>query len=132
MEGGCHCGAIKFKTKKNPFWVGACYCIDCRKVSGSPNTIFAGYHETDIEIVKGTPKEYQSSENVVRTFCGECSSPYSYGYIGIDKTNNDFGKIFIPIGIFNDPSLFKINKHIWVSQKIPQIQIHDNIPQREK
>ena len=123
-KGGCHCGAIKFKTAKDPFWVGACYCIDCRKISGSPYTVFAGYDKKDIDI-SGTPKNYASSEKVIRSFCEICGSPFAY----IDTTSPD--KIFIPVGVFDDPSSFKIEKHIWVSQKLPWVSIHDDLPQED-
>lgn len=123
MEGGCHCKAIKFSVNKDPFWVGACYCIDCRKISGAPYTVFAGYNKEDV-VVKGNTQIYSSSGKVDRSFCGICSSPFAYIY----KDSPD--KLFVPIGIFDDPSNFKIQEHIWVSQKLPWIIIHDDLPQK--
>lgn len=123
MEGGCHCGAIRFKATKDPYWVGACYCIDCRKISGSPYTVFAGYDENVVTLSQGTPKNYASSEKVIRSFCDTCGSPFAYTY---KETPN---KLFIPIGVFDDPSSFVLQKHIWVSQKLPWISIHDDLPQ---
>ncbi len=125
MEGGCHCGKIRFKTRTDPYWVGACYCKDCRKISGSPYTVFAGYKEGDVEILQGTPTKYASSEKVTRSFCESCSSPFAYTYS--EKPNEPF----IPVGVFDDPSSFKLQKHIWVSQKIPWVIIHDDLPQEE-
>ena len=43
MKGGCHCGAIRFEVKGKPSWVGACHCVDCRKIRGSPFLVFAEY-----------------------------------------------------------------------------------------
>lgn len=128
MEGGCHCGAIRFQVTEKPFWIGACYCIDCRKISGSPYTVFAGYNKKSVELLQGTPKEYASSEHVRRSFCEVCGSPFSYVYIGTDENNS----VFIPVGIFDDPNDLKTQEHIWVSQKLPWISIHDDLPQREK
>ena len=123
MEGGCHCKRIRFKTASDPFWVGACYCIDCRKISGSPYTVFAGYEKNDIEMKGDIPKDYDSSEKVIRSFCGRCSSPFTYRY----KDSPD--KLFLPIGIFDHDETFIIQTHIWVSQKLPWIIIHDDMPQ---
>ena len=125
LKGGCHCGAIRFVASKNPYWVGACYCVDCRKISGSPYTVFAGYKVGDIVLTQGSPKSYASSEKVIRSFCEKCSSPFSYVY----KTKPD--EPFIPVGVFDDPANFKLQKHIWVSQKLPWINIHDDLPQDE-
>lgn len=90
MEGGCHCGSIRFRVSGTPSWLGACYCVDCRKVSGTPYTVFACYDKHSVELLRGAPKEYASSPNVRRSFCGECSSPLAYRYVDMsteDKTS---------------------------------------------
>ena len=125
MKGGCHCGAIRFETTADPYWVGACYCVDCRKISGSPYTVFAGYKSGDIVITKGHSKTYASSQKVIRSFCESCGSPFSYVY------KSQPSEPFIPIGVFDDPTDFKLQRHIWVSQKLPWITIHDDLPQKE-
>ena len=127
MEGGCYCKAIRFKVAGEALWVGVCYCVDCRKISGSPYIVFAGYKKENVEIVQGTPHDYASSENVRRSFCTTCSSPFSYRYVNVEEN----GWLFIPVGVFDDPSDFKITKHIWVSQKLPWIQISDSATQEQ-
>ena len=123
MEGGCHCKAIRFKVMGKPFWIGACYCVDCRKISGSPYTVFAGYKSKNVEILKGTPKEYASSEKVRRSFCEICGSPFAYTYI---QESHGSGKIFIPVGVFDDPRGFAPKKHVWVGQKLPWVHISED------
>lgn len=123
MDGGCHCKAIRFKTEKDPFWVGACYCIDCRKISGAPYIVWAGYETEAVKIIQGIPKKYSSSEQVHRSFCEYCSSPFAYQY------KNKTEKIFIPIGIFDNAENFKLEKHIWTSQKLSWVHITDDVPQ---
>ena len=125
MEGGCHCKSIRFKTEKDAFWVGACYCIDCRKISGAPYVVWAGYETNLVNILRGNPKIYKSSELVNRSFCENCGSPFSYQYI--DKQE----KIFIPVGIFDKAEAFELKKHIWVSQKLPWVHITDDLPQED-
>ena len=125
MEASCHCKALRLKTEKDPFWVGACYCIDCRKVSGAPYIVWAGYEMDGVKIYHGMPKTYSSSEKVTRSFCGDCGSPFSYQY------NSKPEKIFIPIGIFDDAENFKLEKHIWVSQKLPWVHITDDLLQSD-
>jgi len=127
MKGGCYCKAIRFKVTGEPLWVGVCYCVDCRKISGSPYIVFAGYKKENVKILQGTPHDYASSKNVRRSFCTTCSSPFSYRYVNAEKD----GWLFIPIGVFDDPSGFTITKHIWVSQKLPWICISDSAPQEQ-
>lgn len=121
-EGGCHCKAIRFKIETEPFWVGACYCVDCRKISGAPYVVWAGYETKAVTMLQGTPKVYSSSEHVNRSFCENCGSTFSYQY----KEQTE--KIFIPIGAFDDARYFKLEKHVWTSQKLPWIHIIDDLP----
>ena len=116
MKGGCHCGAIRFETKGKPMWVGACHCVDCKKISGSAYMAFVGHKIKDFKIPKGKPKVYKSSKNVQRSFCEKCGSPISY------ISSHDKGMIFIPIGVFDNPKKFKIREHIWKSQKLPWVK----------
>ena len=126
MEGGCHCGAIRFKTTTQPYWTGACYCIDCRKISGAPYVVFAGFKKGEIEILQGVPKEYSSSKEVIRSFCDTCSSPVTYTY----KERPD--EPFVSVGTFDDARSVAPKEHIWVSHKLPWVPISDDFPQREE
>lgn len=125
MEGGCHCRLIRFKIENEPFWVGACYCVDCRKTSGAPYLVWAGYKMQEVKMISGNPKKYSSSDKVTLSFCENCGSRFSYQY------KNDKEKIFLPIGIFDDANNFKLKKHIWVSQKLSWIHITDDLSQEQ-
>lgn len=115
MEGSCHCGVVQFEASGDPYWTGACYCIDCRKVSGAPYLAFAGFDK--VEFTHGTPKEYASSEKVIRTFCDTCGAAVSFAY----KEHPD--KLFLCVGLFDEPEKFAPQEHIFTEQKPPWIQI---------
>jgi hypothetical protein len=36
MEGGCHCGAVRYAVTARPMAVNACHCDDCKRLSGGP------------------------------------------------------------------------------------------------
>jgi hypothetical protein len=40
-EGGCLCGAVRYRLEGEPFLTGLCHCADCRKESGSVFTFYA-------------------------------------------------------------------------------------------
>jgi hypothetical protein len=125
MEGGCHCGAIRFNVTGEPMWIGVCYCTDCRKISGTPSMTFAEFEKDSLTILRGSPKEYQSSKKVTRTFCEACGSPLSY----ISSAYPD--KVEIPVGAFDDPESLAPQVHIWTSRKPSWLVICDHLPQRE-
>src|SRR5580704_15698031 len=103
MEGGCYCGAIRYQVKADPVWVGACHCSDCRKISGTPYTVWAGYKHIDFELLKGVPKEFRSSEKATRSFCETCHSPITFIYTNEDVTLED-DLTYLAIGTLDDPS----------------------------
>lgn len=122
MKGSCHCGAIEFKVYGEPSWLGACYCIDCRKVSGAPCLAFAEFN--NVEYTSGTPKEYSSSKKVVRTFCENCGASVSFVYREHPE------KLFMCIGLFDDISELAPQKHIFTSQKVPWIHLDESADQQ--
>lgn len=123
MEGGCHCGAVRFKTSTSPYWIGACYCTDCQKISGATHIVYAGFKEGQVDLLNGTLRTYKSSEKVQRSFCSICNSPFSFTY------NEHPNAHFIPTGVFDDPSTLAPQKHIFVSSKLPWVHINDSYPQ---
>ena len=87
---------------------------------------FAEFEKENLKITQGTPKEYQSSTKVIRTFCENCGSPISY-------THEDYSdKVEMPVGAFDDLELLAPQMHIWTSRKPKWFMIHDNLPQREQ
>jgi hypothetical protein len=62
-EGGCLCGAVRIVARAEPYRVGLCHCLDCRKHSGSlfyAGAVFPAEHVT----VTGATADYKG-----RHFC---------------------------------------------------------------
>ena len=56
LEGGCSCGAVRFRLTAGPMFVHCCHCLDCQQQTGSAFAINA-LNETDrIEMLAGTPE----------------------------------------------------------------------------
>ncbi|MFT3966706.1 MAG: GFA family protein [Sphingobium sp.] len=77
-EGGCLCGAIRYKAVGDPVAVAICHCVNCQRNSGSAfsvNVIFP----KDAFTMEGTPAVYEdrgdTGEIVRRLFCGTCGTP---------------------------------------------------------
>ena len=39
VEGGCQCGAVRYRLKAAPLGVYACHCKDCQRFSGTTHTL---------------------------------------------------------------------------------------------
>ena len=77
-EGGCHCGAIRYRLEGEPAHVALCHCSDCRKSAGAPVVSWAMFGEGALTVTKGEPRTRNSSGAAMRSFCPECGSGLFY------------------------------------------------------
>lgn len=112
-KGGCLCGAVRYEIGGAPLMVGNCFCIDCRKASGTGNGTHAIYPENAVAIT-GSTKAYASpadSGNVVtRHFCPDCGC-------AIHSTNSGMpGTISIRASSLDDPNVIVPQMTVYASR----------------
>lgn len=125
-EGGCRCGAVRVRALGRPSTVVYCYCVDCRRSSGAPVSLFAGYRAERVEMDRGATGVYASSPEVVRSFCATCGTPVSYEDERLE------GEVYVHVGVFDDPEPFEPEAHNWISQKPGWLAIRDDLPRHEE
>ena len=50
LKGGCLCGAVTYETAAQPQIVGHCYCVDCRRSSGTGHGTHAAVPEDTLNL----------------------------------------------------------------------------------
>ncbi len=78
MNGGCHCGAIRYELQGPPNWSALCHCNDCRRHAGAPVVGWSAFPEDALRLLQGEPKVYESSEYGRRHFCADCGTGLFY------------------------------------------------------
>lgn len=68
-SGGCRCGAVRLVAEGEPYRVGLCHCLDCRKHHGALFYAAAVFPEAALR-VEGVTGQYEG-----RHFCPRCGSP---------------------------------------------------------
>jgi hypothetical protein len=88
FTGGCLCGAVRIVAEGQPFRVGLCHCMDCRKHHGA---LFYGaaIFPQDAVTVTGETRDWQG-----RHFCPRCGSPV-FGRTG-DEVEVHLGTLDAP------------------------------------
>jgi hypothetical protein len=120
-EGGCLCGAVRFKTEGEPINVRVCHCRNCQKAMGSPFFARALFSQ-DALTVEGDSARYASSAATDRVFCKTCGTRlFSW------RTNGTAAGV--ALATFDDRNAFAPTAHIWVKEKIDWVELDDGLPQ---
>ena len=120
-EGGCLCGAVRFKAEGEPLNVRICHCRNCQKAMGSPFFARALFPQTALT-VEGETGRYPSSENVDRVFCKQCGTRlFSWRRNGTAAG--------VALATFDDRNAFAPAEHIWVQEKPDWLKLDDGLPQ---
>jgi hypothetical protein len=86
IDGGCHCGAIRYEAEIDPGKVAICHCTDCQTLSGSAFRTVVPAPKAGFRLVKGTPKAYvktaDSGNKRVQAFCADCGTPIYSSAVG--------------------------------------------------
>ena len=69
FTGGCLCGKVRIVATGQPYRVGICHCLDCRKHHGALFYAAAIFPQEAVTI-EGETSDYQG-----RNFCPACGSP---------------------------------------------------------
>ena len=120
-EGGCVCGAVRYKTHGPPRRVSACACRWCQKRSGSAFGLSVYFDEDDVEILQGSLNKYQTTSDTGRTveseFCEVCGTTVTFrlelrsGWRGITGGTFDQPTFWYDVETF----IFTRTKPNWVS-----------------
>jgi hypothetical protein len=91
VTGACLCGAVSYTIKGDPFFSCICYCIDCRRVSGSPFISILGVTKDNFKLkneeealkhIKHNAAISAKGTHKRQSFCKECGSVVFGGTYG--------------------------------------------------
>ena len=127
IEGGCHCGAVRYQINGNPKTHALCHCTDCRRHSGAPMVAWTMYSADDVKVTKGSLKVYQSSEHGRRHFCESCGTGIFY----LNQTVLP-GIIDVQSATYDDPNLVPAQAHIQVAERIGWMKTAHALPEFDR
>jgi hypothetical protein len=103
IQGGCYCGALRYRAEGEPMFRGQCHCRECQYASGGHPNVVMGMGEAGFSYEKGTPKQFRRKDlpnPVTREFCSECGTHILTRSPGLP------GAVLLKVGTFDDPSVF--------------------------
>jgi hypothetical protein len=79
LEGGCLCGAVRYRSAAEPVMTLLCQCKQCQRQSGSSFSVNVGFAKGTLEYSGDVPGVYPhkggSGREVRRHFCRKCGAP---------------------------------------------------------
>jgi hypothetical protein len=122
MDGGCGCGAVRYRAEGPPLNSGICHCESCRRAASAPRVPFVGVPAAGFRFTKGAPVDYASSPGVVRSFCGRCGSPLTY------RRDDAPDALDVMTASLDDPGAVPPTVHLWTSEALPWDRLAGDLP----
>ena len=123
-EGGCLCGAIRYRVSGDPLAATLCHCRSCRQASGGVTVAWAVFDQSALEWLKGEPNEYSSSPGIHWRFCAGCGSLVGY------RRDSRPQHIDVTTATLDDPNAFPPTVEIWTGDKIAWEALHPDLPKK--
>ena len=132
LEGGCNCGAIRYRIDGEPMAVVACHCGNCRRQSGAAYSVNLVLPEAAMTVTgslaTAVDTDTDSGQPVRRQFCGDCGSPI--------RSLPDVmpGIAAVKAGTLDDAGRFPPRAHIWLQSALPwaAASIPEGVPRFDK
>ncbi len=121
-EGGCLCGAIRYRSSAPPLRGVLCHCSMCRRHSGAPVLGFVHFPLAAFRWLGSEPSRYRSSANAERGFCATCGSTVSMHETVLAD------RVQVALGSLDDPGLARIDDHVWTADRIGWFEVSDRLP----
>ena len=124
-EGGCACGAIRYRLLEDPLELHICHCTDCQRVSGSAFVMSMATQRKSLEVVRGetTTVEFDTPEGIHRREqrCPACESrlwsqPQAFPEIRTLRP-----------GTLDDHGWLRPIAHIWTRSAQPWVEIPSDL-----
>lgn len=128
MQGGCACGAVRYRLDETPYDSGWCHCRMCQTVSGTPGIVFTTVARKNYTLEQGEKHVayFASTSFGRRSFCGRCGSPLTI------EVNHQPDEIDITVATLDDPAAVRPGFHIYVSEAPHWLEFKDGLPTFEK
>lgn len=124
-EGGCSCGAIRYRLASEPLFTHCCHCLNCQRQTGSAFVVNLLIEADRVELLAGAPRPVDvprddgSAQRIFR--CPSCQvAVYSqYGRPDV---------LFVRAGTLDDPSQVAPDVHIYTRSKLDWVALPPSVP----
>jgi hypothetical protein len=124
-EGGCSCGAVRYRLASEPLFTNCCHCLNCQRQTGSAFVINLLIETDRVEVLAempqpvDVPRDDGSTQRIFR--CPACQVAVFSEY-GRPELR------FVRGGTLDDPSSVVPDAHIFTRSKLSWVRLPDSAP----
>ena len=124
-EGGCSCGAVRYRLTSEPLFVHCCHCLNCQRQTGSAFVVNILIETDRIELIAGEPEPVDvprgrtQKQRIFR--CPACQVALFSRYTSAKVR-------FVRAGTLDDPSSVEPDVHIYTRSKLPWVTLPESTP----
>src|SRR4249920_2583929 len=111
LEGGCSCGAVRYRMASAPMFVHCCHCRDCQRQTGSAFVLNALIETDRVELLSGDTKPFvlptESGRSQIVSRCPACGTAVWSEYGGAKALR------FVRVGTLDEPQAMPPDVHIY-------------------
>ena len=126
LEGGCACGAVRYRLESAPMFVHCCHCRDCQRQTGTAFVLNALIETARVTVLQGdvsrSPMPTDSGRPHGIDRCKACGTAVWSEYGGLAKLR------FVRVGTLDDPTAVAPDVHIYVRSKLPWVTLPSGVP----
>jgi hypothetical protein len=125
LEGGCSCGAVRYRLGSDPLFVHCCHCLNCQRQTGSAFVINVLIETDRVELLArephavDVPRDDGSTQKIFR--CPTCEVAVFSEYTRPEIR-------FVRAGTLDDPSRVTPDVHIFTRSKVPWVELPESVP----
>ncbi|MBP8296155.1 MAG: GFA family protein [Burkholderiales bacterium] len=127
LDGGCTCGAVRYRMHTRPLFVHCCHCRWCQRETGAAFALNAMIESDRVSLLQGepevvlTPSNSGKGQKIAR--CPVCRIAVWSNYAGAGDAVR-----FVRVGTLDDPDRLPPDIHIFTASKQPWVELPPGTP----
>ena len=127
LEGGCACGAVRYRLTAPPLIVHACHCRDCQKQTGSAFVLNIWIEKAHVAADHLVPHSVMLTAGSGKPhevfFCPDCGTRLWSKYHAAPGDT-----VLLRVGTLDHPERVKPDVHIFTRSKLPWLELPRDTP----